>query len=71
METCLLQIFTLFRSHHAHVRKDTRLFPLFCTASDENWAWPGNKATEAIILALWSGIAVTKGTLCEQCVPDE
>jgi len=27
-----------------HMRKDTRLFPLFNTASDKSWAGPGNKA---------------------------
>ena len=27
-----------------HVRKDTRLSPLFRTARDERWAGPGNKA---------------------------
>ena len=33
---CLLQkIFTIFRLHHVHMRKDTRLSPLFCIASDE------------------------------------
>jgi len=28
-----------------YVRKDARLSPLFCTASDENWAGPGNEAS--------------------------
>ena len=30
----VMQIFAIFRLHHAHVRKDTRLSMLFCTTSD-------------------------------------
>jgi len=33
MKLFLFRIFC--RLHHSHVRKDTRLSPLFCTASDE------------------------------------
>jgi len=28
-------IFAICQLHHVHMRKDTRLSPLFCTASDE------------------------------------
>ena len=40
-----LQIFTIFQLCHAHMRKDTRLPPLFrVVQAMESWAGPGNEA---------------------------
>jgi len=32
----------IFGLHHAYMRKDIRLSPLLCSASDETWVGPGN-----------------------------
>jgi len=36
--------FAICQLRHAHMRKDTRISPLFCTAATKSWVGPGSKA---------------------------
>jgi len=40
-----LHMISICQLRHAHMRKDTRLSPLFLTTSDESWAGSDNVTT--------------------------
>ena len=42
--------FAIFQLHHAHVRKDTRLSPLFRTASNKNLRDLGTRLTKVLAI---------------------
>ena len=55
------QILAIFCLHHVHARKDTRLSPLFRTASNGKVGGPGNeaKAKEQIGMCICVNVCVT------------